>query len=308
MAGINVLHLHWISGQFAPRRNLPGILKTYLFYSYRLFLRLCQLLRIRVVWTAHNFLPHEPVFADDLAARQILVRHSNAIVAFTPEMKARLVQQFQATDVEIIPAAEPIPAPSELREVTREKLGVPAGLDNFVALGHIRNYKGPDLFLAAALQAPNAGHFTLAGAPSESEFMQEIYRLTEIADKKLQSSHFEIGFLADTEFANILQSADFLVCPFRNISNSGIVNMGMTFGIPLILPRLEQLNWVPNDAAIWYEPSDPIVALSAALEKAKRLSKSEREKLSKAGTDFMRSRTWDSYVQAIVDLYRRLLD
>ncbi len=41
--------------------------------GFELFLALADVLGYRIVWTAHNLLPHVPVFRDDVAARRVLV-------------------------------------------------------------------------------------------------------------------------------------------------------------------------------------------------------------------------------------------
>ena len=57
-------------------------------------LSFARLIRLRVVYTAHNVLPHSPVFDDDRAARCALFRQSDEVIALTDSAKARVHDEF----------------------------------------------------------------------------------------------------------------------------------------------------------------------------------------------------------------------
>ncbi len=72
--GSRHLHVHWIFGfaasilgRFAPLRRLSQ-------WWFRLFLFTARHSGVDVVWTVHNVTPHDRVFANDDAARRMLVR------------------------------------------------------------------------------------------------------------------------------------------------------------------------------------------------------------------------------------------
>jgi glycosyltransferase involved in cell wall biosynthesis len=120
------------------------------------------------------------------------------------------------------------------------------------------------------------------------------------------SLHTDFTFLADSDLANLIYATDFLVCPFRHISNSGFINLALAAGTPLILPDWASLDWVPRNCAIWYPAQGGPEALALAIQSASALDPSERESMSQSGKAFMASRSWDNYVLKHITLYRSL--
>lgn len=81
VAGWRVLHLHWVFAfQIPGSGRLPWLRKVARAW-FALVLCVGRRLGMHVVWTAHNVLPHERVFDDDLAARRLLVRSSDLVFA-----------------------------------------------------------------------------------------------------------------------------------------------------------------------------------------------------------------------------------
>jgi hypothetical protein len=80
LAGARVLHLHWVfTFAFPGARGFPpmrGVAQAW----FLVVLRVSRMVGMHLVWTAHNVLPHEPVFADDVAARRALVEASDLVL------------------------------------------------------------------------------------------------------------------------------------------------------------------------------------------------------------------------------------
>ncbi len=78
LTGTRLVHLHWVFGFVLPGgRRARRAAQCW----FALVIAVIRLLGMRLVWTAHNVLPHEPVFADDRAARRRLVRASDLVIA-----------------------------------------------------------------------------------------------------------------------------------------------------------------------------------------------------------------------------------
>ena len=78
--GVRLLHIHWVHPfllAWARGDRTRGAVQR----GFELFLALADALGYRIVWTAHNLLPHVPVFRDDVAARRALLAHSDAVIA-----------------------------------------------------------------------------------------------------------------------------------------------------------------------------------------------------------------------------------
>ncbi|MGA8455271.1 MAG: hypothetical protein WB800_07705, partial [Streptosporangiaceae bacterium] len=90
IAGARVVHLHWVFAFTLPGEGRFPVLRRLAYAWFRVWLRTCRMLRMRLVWTAHNVLPHQPVFADDVSARRALVDASDLVLAHSQSALAEL--------------------------------------------------------------------------------------------------------------------------------------------------------------------------------------------------------------------------
>lgn len=304
--GYQVIHIHWTAGQFRPPRPRGKFANQFFYHWFQLFLVMVKISGMKLVWTAHNFMPHEPVFNDDFAARRLLAKRCDAVVALNHENFAAIEKTFSPRNLVLIPAAEPPILPTISKHDMRVNLGINPNDLHFAALGHIREYKGPDIFLKAILQLQADNFFTLAGSAVDNEFTKEIRELSDRVKIK-HNLNLDLRFLSEDELANLIIATDFLICPFRQISNSGIINLGLQVGIPLILPDLGSLSWVPRGAALWYPVEEGEQGLAKAMRLASILSESERQAMSAAASSSDYGISWGSYVQQTGNLYKSLL-
>ena len=261
----------------------------------------------RFVWTAHNFLPHESVFKDDFLARKLLVENCDTVIALNQEICELIRDSFHPKRISLIPAAEPGLKHRPDREAVRSRLGIPNSKLHFCALGHVRPYKGPDIYLKSLLNHVSKNRFSLAGSTNDDHYESEIIELGKQLTASGIDLDLQIKFLSDLELEEYLVASDFLVCPFRQISNSGIINLALENGIPLVLPDLPSLNWVPRESAIWYQAESAELGLSNAISEAEKLTFEARESMALAGQEFMQFRGWDNYVARHIEIYQDLI-
>ena len=143
---------------------------------FNVYLRTAQLLGYRIVWTAHNLLPHEQVFADDVRARDLLLSRASAVIALS-ESTASEVRSLGGRNVRVIPIgpyADPYPV-----TVTREEARASFGfLDDDVVvslIGRIEEYKGAEELLLAIADLPRSSRikFLLAGYCPDRSYRDE---------------------------------------------------------------------------------------------------------------------------------------
>ena len=277
------------------------------FQWFKLFFWSSHVFGLQVVWTAHNLLPHDQIFPDDLLARKYLVSHSDVVFALNPTSKQNLEHRFNAVSVTEIPVAEVIPQPTESREETRTSLGIKPGEILFSHFGHIRPYKGTDKFLQAIGIANQPAQFLIAGTPGPNEYMETIHSLKDSVLHSGVKLNYQEGFLLEAELANFIQASDFLVCPFEAINNSGFVNIAFAMGVPVILSDVEGLSWVPRDAAIWIHPANDAASLAQTIKRACHLTPDEVTQIVQSATRYSQDRNWDSYVLPQVSAYKALI-
>ena len=305
--GYRIIHLHWVAGHFRPAQTRSELGASFYYLWFRIFLRCAHALGLKIVWTAHNVLPHDKVFPNDGEARKYLISHVDRVFALNQTSAGELHRKFNAQNVVTIPVAEVIPEPSKSREVTRAELGLIETDILFSHFGHIRRYKGTDKFLSAMSGIDEQAKFLVAGTPGPIDYMQSVHKLRAEAILAGIPLIYKEGFLLDDELANLIQASDFIVCPFDSINNSGFVNIAFAMGKPVILSNIPGLAWVPRNAAIWIEPSSDAVGLSQTLQNACRLTTEQVATITSNAKDYIQNQDWDAYVSAQVSVYEELV-
>ena len=90
IAGARLMHLHWVFAFALPGARRFPVMRRMAQVWFLVWLRVCRMLGMHLVWTAHNVLPHEPVFADDVSARRALVEASDLVLAHSQSALAEL--------------------------------------------------------------------------------------------------------------------------------------------------------------------------------------------------------------------------
>ena len=120
--GARVVHIHWTYDFSHSSGPVAGRLARVWF---EVFLRAAHRLRLKIVWTAHNILPHEPVFDDDVEARNLLVKHCDAVIALSRHGADEVSTRFGASNVSVVPHGPLVLEPSKIgREDARKLLDV----------------------------------------------------------------------------------------------------------------------------------------------------------------------------------------
>src|ERR1039457_3907590 len=162
-AGARLIHLHWVFVFGFPGARRFPVMKRVAQLWFLSWLRLCRILHVRLVWTAHNVLPHAPVFADDVSARRALVEASDLVVAHSQstltELAALGAVARRSAVIQHGPIAPVMPA------VALRTPGAGGGPRRFLFFGRVLEYKGVDDLLAAFLAMPDdvAAHLAIAG-------------------------------------------------------------------------------------------------------------------------------------------------
>jgi D-inositol-3-phosphate glycosyltransferase len=209
-----------------------------------LCLPLLRLLRVHVVTTAHNIVPHERRLLDRFV-RTVMFRSSHLIIAHSKFIKQQLIQMFRLPPDKIVTIPHGnfdmhLPDPLPSRAEARTSLALDPSDDILLFFGYIRPYKGLDLLLDAfefaAAKNPRL-KLLIAGAP-QTQKMADHYeaRIARI------SSHDRIVFHATYIDHDLLPryfvAADIVMLPYLHIYHSGIVHLAYSFARPVIATRV----------------------------------------------------------------------
>ena len=286
-AGGRLVHLHWVFGFSLPGGARLPFLRRLARLWFALWLRTVRVLGMRLVWTAHNVLPHAQVFSDDAAARRALVRASDLVLVHSPTVLAELAAlgatPRRAAVIPHGPFGPPAPGVS---------LRLPGSSDQVRQLlffGKVEEYKGVEDLLAAVAVLPDdvPMRLTVVGQCDNVALRSRLRLLAQEAGGRVV---LRFERVPDDEVTGLLAASDVVVLPFRRITTSGSAMLALAHGRPLIVPDLATLAGLPPQAVIRYDGSMP--SLAAALTDAARASRPALAAMSAAATAFSSSTSW----------------
>lgn len=227
---------------------------------------LLQRLGVRVMFTAHNALPHMPKPWHRSFYRQWLAR-CDAVQTLTQsvldEIEGPMGVKLRA---KVVIGHGPYETLRRDyggldREACRTALGLPADRLLVLQFGLMKPYKGVDrLVEAMAMLPPERRPFLVLAGDGPAEYLDPIER--RIAETGIPSRWFR-RHLSNEDLCRLLVVADVTVYPYNKVSQSGALYLGMTFGKPCLcsdLPGFREAlssgdsSFVPAaDTAAWTE-------------------------------------------------------
>jgi beta-1,4-mannosyltransferase len=296
--GYRIVHIQW--PEFRISRYAPAsrsISSALFFITLRLF-RVCGM---RVVWTIHNVTPHEAHTRDDLAAARALSNSADAKFVHSPRVLHEIRQlEMDSSNTTVIPHGNYIGYyPTSVgRNAVRVDLGVNAEQVLFGFVGLIRAYKGVDELLTASKTLdPTRTQLLIAGKCSDAHLG---LRLMAAAERGVI---VRPGHVPDNELADLLDAMDLVCLPFRRVTTSGSALLAMSYGRPVIAPRLGALIDLPADVGYFYDPRDP-TGLAASMNEAAR--DTNRAQKGEHAYAYAQSLQWSDSARLTLAAYRRL--
>jgi glycosyltransferase involved in cell wall biosynthesis len=265
-----------------------------------------------VVFTAHVVTPHEPIPLQRVIYRQIY-RWCDAVVAHSRRDRQRLVDEFSLDSdrVVIIPHGEygflERTGQAGQRDTRRRELGLEPGDQVALFFGYIREYKGLDVLLEAwpaVVMTHPAARLVVAGDPVQ---LPQERRLELEARATRVGAVCRLEYIPFAEVASYFQAADALVMPYRQISQSGVLFLGLALGLPVVATTVGALPEVLEDGeSALLVPAESPAALSEAL--ARVLGDAPlRARLAAGGRRVARDHGWPSIAGQTEGLFARLV-
>ena len=308
LRGFRALHVHWVYSfhlEWARSRRARRVVELW----YSGFLRIAVALGFKIVWTAHNVVPHEQLFCDDLAARRELVRRCDTVIAHS-EATASIVRGWRARTVVVVPAgvATHSVTDSPDRTTACARLGLDPHVVRALFFGTIREYKGVDLLLEAVSSLPPvpALDVVVVGECGDGRLrarLEAMVAATPMPDRL----HVRFAFVSESDLTDYLAASEFAVFPFRAVTSSSSVGHALAAGLPVVIPALAFLDDVPDEAAIRYDAGAGVAALVEALTRAASIAADERAAMRAAAALFAIGRTWPDAADATWRIFDDLL-
>jgi glycosyltransferase involved in cell wall biosynthesis len=287
VAGGRLVHLHWIY-LFSIRgsQRFP-VLRRAAQLWFTAWLRTISILGMRLVWTAHNVLPHTPVFADDTVARRQLIEACDLVIAHSQTTLDELAVLGAEPSRSVVIGHGPF-SPS-VPPVALRTPGSGAGPRRFLFFGKIQEYKGIEELLAAFTALPSSlkADLVVAGLCSEPALLARLHASAQAAASRVV---LRLQYIPDEEVPSLLAAADAVVLPFRRITTSGSAMLALAHGRPLIVPNLASLADLPEHAVVRYDGT--VQELTAALIRLTQADGATLARMSIAARAYASSLTW----------------
>lgn len=274
---VRLLHLHWIFFIGFDEKN-----------QFRFLFKLCRfiidffisryLLKVKIIWTIHNLYNHKSYYPHtERLVRKFLLKSIDAIICHCNQAKKIIHKEFgiRQEKIYIIPHGNYLNCYKNIisREKARDILGFKKKDFIFLHFGRIRRYKGIDTLIKSfqSLTLNNHIKVLIIGKALEDQYKKELINLSK--DNKNIFLQFE--FINDDKIQTYMNASDIIVSPYRSILTSGEVILAMSFGKPVIAPRLGCIIDVLNEnGSFLYDPNEKkglIKALELAISSKDRL-------------------------------------
>jgi beta-1,4-mannosyltransferase len=230
----NFVFLHWPNEFFVYKGKL-AIAKLLI------KLAVMQIAKVlwgaKFIWIAHNAAPHDAVNSGAFMRRWFL-RSLDGVI-FLSEYSRGVINKLYP---EIGKCNALVTVHSHYRSaaVTRETpVTKPIGNIKLVHFGLIRPYKNIEALVGAASSISSGIDLVVAGMVMDRELS------AVIRDSAQLSSHITLDFregpITDAELEAIVDSADAVVLPYKNILNSGAALFSLSRNRPVLAPNMGSL-------------------------------------------------------------------
>lgn len=175
---------------------------------------------------------------------------------------------------------------------------------NFLAFGHIRQYKRLDLLIEAAQQlykeVKTPFMITIAGSCSQWKEYQSLIKYPEIFD-------LQIRFIGDEEVSDLFSDADYLVLPYQDLAQSGAITVAFNYYVPVITSDILQFKeFVREGINGFMFKSENVDSLKDVMRYALQIGKGDTyQGLIESTTEYVQN---NFVLSAIADKYIKYFD
>ena len=305
--GVRIIHIHWLYS-FNLHWSKGKVSRLLIQNWFKLWVISLKICNIRIVYTVHNLTPHEIIFHNDKTTFQFLERYASVLILLNERSFKSFSQDYSEKATALIPEGPLNPRTAYSRKSMNELLNV-HNKSLIVLVGNLSPYKQVDLLVNQSRHIPNNFALRIAGNAADKNYKDLLKK--ELSHAKLQGIDVDICFgrLTDNEFGGYLSVAHYFCVPFKEINNSGSINSALCAGIPVIVPNIASLEWVPDGARLnlTYN-SEGHLNFKELFQSLGQVSVSEYESMRKAALHWASILTWQDVAKQHIYLYKGLIN
>ena len=298
---VKVLHFHHLRHHYAVNDRCASY-KSLVKFAAKL--TLARLLGYRVVWTMHNLQPHERLKPERVfhLTNWVMAQLANSVIVHCTYAQQALGSHYgRRRRVIVIEHPNYIDAyPNAIsRDQARRTLGISSTQKVFLFLGAIRPYKGVEQLVQVFGQLERADlKLLVVGKMWDKDLEIQLERLAAM-DGRID---IYPDYVPDKALQIYFNAADAVVLPYSEVLSSGSALLAMSFGCPVIAPKIGCLKEViTENSGILYDESDP----QALFEALKASLQVNLERLGSGAYSRAREFTWMQMVDRTLLAYGR---
>jgi beta-1,4-mannosyltransferase len=252
----DVLHLHWPSFLY----TIPGSrIATWLcLLRFTVLMSLLRARGARIVWTAHNLYPHDNGHAPvHRLGRRIVIWLASRVCVHGPAAAATVQREFRLPAARLVliehghwidfyPNAFP-------RELARQRLDIPRDAFVYLFVGLCKPYKNLEQLVRSHAALADPSRLWIVGRFQSADYRERVKQAVA-ADGSSQVTVLD-AFVPDADLQLYLNACDVVALPYRETLTSGAAMLALSFGRPVIGPRLGSLpEVITDDCGVLYDP------------------------------------------------------
>jgi len=299
---VKVLHIHFIRQFYTSGK--PGQVRFLYVLRFGFDILLARGLGYRILFTLHDLeqrIQVRPVWVDDLAYR-IVIKLSHGVIVHCMEAGRLLFQKYgRHHNVFVIDHPNYIGwYPNTItRGAARRKLTLAEDSIVFTFFGGIYLNKGIEILIQAFRKTRERNfRLVIAGKVSKSsETYSQALKEMARGDERIS---FYFNYIPDDEVQVFMNATDIVVLPFTKILTSGSTILAMSFGRPVIIPKVGCLpELVDSDVGWQFEPDniDSLVEIMqfAAMSDFHQFGQRAKDKISSYSPKYFAAQTIRAY-------------
>jgi glycosyltransferase involved in cell wall biosynthesis len=274
--------------------------------------RILRAVGIPVIWTIHNLASHESLdVKSETRSLGRLARSVSALIVHCVAARSLVEEAYGVRElaakgrgakrvaIYVVPHGSYSDYYSQEtpREVTRAGLGLTEENLALLCFGALRQYKGIVEFAHAFTEVARRHHrLVICGQPG-----REVARSLETLAAEDPRVRLNFGYVSAPRLADLLNAADAVVLPYRDVLTSGAAMLAMDFGRAIVARPVGCLPEILEPSGtVWLRSCDASEVAGAL----RRLAERGPARLGQANAAHAKKFRWSALAPHIAQIYR----